>query len=53
VSFCYRGLAQLFDFGFLPLKINRLKKQKQCAASVPGTKRMTVKTTEGSSVGSW
>ncbi len=47
MSFCYRGLAQLFDFGFLPLKINRLKKQKQCAASVPGTKSMTVKTTEG------
>jgi hypothetical protein len=38
VSFCYRGLAQLFYFGFLPLKINQLKKQKQCAASVQAQK---------------
>ena len=32
MCFCIKALAQLFAFGFLPLKTINLKKQKQCAA---------------------
>jgi hypothetical protein len=47
VSFCLQGRPRLFDFWFLPLKINLLKNQKAMCRKCVGTKSMTEKITEG------
>jgi hypothetical protein len=42
--FLFCALAQLFDFCFLPLKNNQLKKQKAMCCMAWATKTMTEKT---------